>query len=387
MSNVRFLILLAAAGAIAGCQPAATETVAVKEQLRAEPTSAKVERRDIVGYTLLPGELYVPPDEDAIIKAPYSAAVQQVMTTVGQRVGKGDDLIKMSTPDVDQSYAQASANVKAAETAYANAMQTYHAATKEADQQLSQARSAEKQWRLQATQTGDASGLNQAIEARHAAELAVAQARQQASGEVLPYKQQLDQAQLAYKQARGVAKQTGISAPISGTVLEVTVSSGQQVNTGDKLIRITDLGAIKVQSDISAEQAGVVKEGKSVVVTFMGLEDKPFDGTITSVKTIPTPEGAIRYRAIIDFKNDLGLVKPGVAVKAVGVKIGEVHQVLAVPAASVTMDGTGKPMVKVLKGDKWIAVVVETGMSDGNYMEIKSGVNLGDTVQVPALTR
>ena len=358
---------MAAAAMLVGCQPAAETAVKQTEQLRvtAQPISAKVERRDIVGYTLLTGELYVPPSADVAVNAPYTAPVGQVLTSVGQRVRKGEDLIKMSTPDVDASYSQASANVKAAETAYANALQNYKAATREAEQQLAQARDSERQWRTAAAQSGDATTLNEAIAARQQAEAALMQARQQAQADLQPYKQQLDAARSTYKQNRSVMKQTAISAPISGVVTELAVTTGQQVSTGARMLRVTDLGAIKVQSDVPESAQSLIREGKDVVITFVGLEDKPFEGHVTNIKAIPSPAGTMSHRALIDFKNDDGLVKPGAVVKAVGIKMGEVHDVLAVPAAAVVYDKTGRPVVNRLVGGKWIeAQSGETRRSD-----------------------
>jgi multidrug efflux pump subunit AcrA (membrane-fusion protein) len=65
------------------------------------------------------------------------------------------------------------------------------------------------------------------------------------------------------------------------------------------------------------------------------------------------------------------------------VPTGEVRNALAVPARSVSVDETGKPIVRVLDGKTWRPAVVQTGLSDGRYIQIKSGLKEGEIVQVP----
>ena len=45
-------------------------------------------------------------------------------------------------------------------------------------------------------------------------------------------------------------------------------------------------------------------------------------------------------------------------------------------------DKEGRPTVSVLQGEQWMERVVEVGLSDGTYQEIRSGVKEGETVKV-----
>jgi multidrug efflux pump subunit AcrA (membrane-fusion protein) len=64
------------------------------------------------------------------------------------------------------------------------------------------------------------------------------------------------------------------------------------------------------------------------------------------------------------------------------VQVGEVKDVLAVPNDAIQDDRSGRPMVKVLRNGDWREAVVEVGLSDGSYTEIRGGLEEGDTVQV-----
>src|SRR5205807_8116199 len=85
--------------------------------------------------------------------------------------------------------------------------------------------------------------------------------------------------------------------------------------------------------------------------------------------------------AVIEFENKGDQVQPGMK-PAVAFRDQEVKNALAVPNEAVDKDSSGRPTVKVLRGGKWQAVAVQTGVTDGQYTQIKSGLQKGEIVQV-----
>lgn len=377
------LAILLLAGILGGCAADKTAITTKTDQLRTQPTSAKAERRNIVGYLLIDGDLYVPPTATALIRAPYTAPVQEVLKTVGQHVEKGEPVVKMSLPDQQAYLAQAQANLKAAEAAEASAKLSLGGPQRDAEKQLADARSTERTLRTQAAQGGDDSQLQQAVVARQAAEENLLLAKADVKDKMLPYDQQLEAARTTYQQAKSGARQANVTAPISGTLISLVAQPGQQLTGTTEIARVVDLSKLQVKADLTPQQAGVVNDEKSVVITFVGLEDKPINGEVTDIRTLPADANNVKRTATIDFKNDAGVVKPGMKVKSVGVKMGQVNDALSVPLLAVFHDSTGKPCVHLMKDGQWINQVVETGLSDGFAVQIKSGLNEGDTVQVP----
>src|SRR3981189_1296407 len=84
------------------------------------PRPAAVERRDIVGYVPLKGEIVTPPSAYAEVHATYSAPVDKIYTTLGANVKRGDAIVQLANPSASETYEQARQTVRAAETAYAN---------------------------------------------------------------------------------------------------------------------------------------------------------------------------------------------------------------------------------------------------------------------------
>ena len=72
----------------------------------------------------------------------------------------------------------------------------------------------------------------------------------------------------------------------------------------------------------------------------------------------------------------------GSRIRYVAVKTGEANDALSVLSDAVDQDETGKPIVNMLWQGKWMARVVEPGLSLGGYTEIKSGISVGDIVQL-----
>jgi Cu(I)/Ag(I) efflux system membrane fusion protein len=194
-----------------------------------------------------------------------------------------------------------------------------------------------------------------------------------------PYSEALTQAQQYLKDAQAGAKIASIRAPISGTVLELNAAVGQEVGKAreERAAFIVDLEALEVHVQVPA--GSDIEEGDEFVLSFNDVPNEEFDGEVSKVVTIAGGEG--ERRAVIQFRNRQGMVKPGMEPTASRI-IGEVKDVIAVPTEAVDKDDTGKPIVHVLKNGEWVPTVVDVGLSGGGYTEIKSGIAAGDTVQV-----
>jgi multidrug efflux pump subunit AcrA (membrane-fusion protein) len=263
--------------------------------------------------------------------------------------------------------------------------------------------------------------LGQATAARVAAEQALDEAIAVREAALLPLRQRLQAARVAFAETERSRKTALVRAPISGTVLALNTRPGQEVSppqeadsdaasgSGNEnaaapapplLATIVDLERLQVHAPISSNQTGAVKPGQPATLTFEALRGQTFAGRVRQITTDPAVAarggaGALlkgrratpRQIAIIGFENTQGLVKPDTARARVAITVGEERNALAVPADAVDRDQTGRPIVKVLRGGQWTPVVVEPGLSDGRYTAIRSSSGSGDlregeTIQV-----
>ncbi|MCC6728472.1 MAG: hypothetical protein IT208_03950 [Chthonomonadales bacterium] len=85
------------------------------------PEPARVAQRDIVARLVVDGETAVSPSRNPVIAAILRALVEKVDARVGEGVTEGPVLVEPSFPAVVAVLEQARRQVKAAQTAYANA--------------------------------------------------------------------------------------------------------------------------------------------------------------------------------------------------------------------------------------------------------------------------
>lgn len=373
---------------------------------RTRPAAVVAARRDITPGVSLQGDIVAPPGERADVMPPFEAPVEKVFATIGQNVKRGEVLVELDAPSTEAVLEQARARVKAAETSYANAKTQYSTDVKAAETQLDAARAAERSARKAAAApapaapvTGAEPGvtetvpaapvtssvdLEQATQSRIAAEQAVASAKAQRDTALIPFQQQLDAAREAFRQAQAGEKMTQVRAPISGTVLALNARPGETVRTDGKtpVATIVDLDELELQTPLPAEYASTVKQGMDGTLFVAEVPNEQFGARVHSIVTAPGKPGKRPgFLAILHVKNKDGLVKPGMKGRA-AIELGETRNVLAVPNDAVKTDNAGRPVVKVLRNGDWVPMVVETGITDGQYTEIKSGLKEGDTVQV-----
>jgi HlyD family secretion protein len=361
------------------------------------PEMATVTRRDIIVTLPLEGTVVAPPTARADVMAPYRAPVARVYVSVGQRVRAGEVLLELSNPSAQAAYEQARQELKAAEAAYESARRRYSAAVLTAEKRLEAARAAEKQAReaaavsVQAEPPGvgvtvqePAARLAEATQARIAAEQALLQAQAEMAEALAPYKQRLQAAQEAFREAQAGRKMAMIRSPIDGTVLALNARPGVEIGEDREtpVATIVDLNKLQVHAPLDPDEANSIRPGTPVTLTFQELPGQQFEGTVTRITTEPPrPLGGQRYVAIIEFQNTQGLVKPDMKA-TVSVRVAEARNVLAVPSSAVDRDKSGRPVVEVLRNGRWQRVVVEPGLSDGRYTAIRSGLNPGETVKV-----
>jgi len=382
------LIVLAAA---AGCNQNGQVNAANNSP---QPQPATVTRRDIVGQIPLGGEIVVPPSAKADVLPPFRTTVEKVDKAVGDNVSRGDVLVQLSLPSAEQYHAQTKAALQQAETDYANAKNQYQAAVTAAQKQLDAARATANAAQQNSTTTFSPNGSVTTTTNPNApatptgasadlssAQSALQQAQTDYAANMLPYKQRLDEARANNAQARASEKQGYVRSPITGTIITLNAQAGKEVGQDAKqpIATVVDLSAIQVQAPMDANQASFVKKDMDVNLTFDELPGKTYTGRIAQITTNPTTK---QYVAVIQFKNRDAQVKPGMHPHA-GILTGQkAENALAVPAAAVDRSSDGKWTVQVQRNGKWETVSVEVGVTDGQFTQIKSGVNEGETVKV-----
>ena len=214
-----------------------------------------------------------------------------------------------------------------------------------------------------------------------------------------------DQAQQAYSAANkrydivktgttrgfGNAANTMIRATVSGMVLDVPVEVGNQViesnnfNEGTTIAAIADIEKMIFEGKVDESEVGKISEDLPLEITIGAIENKIFDAVLDYIAPKGKEEnGAIQFEIKGTLnKQDTVFIRAGLSANA-SIILGRADSVLAVKEALVQFDDITKlPFVEIEKGDQQFERKdVELGISDGIFVEIKSGISKDDKIKV-----
>ncbi len=180
-----------------------------------------------------------------------------------------------------------------------------------------------------------------------------------------------------------------ITAPISGQVVSKDVLSGDTISRDSttKLCTIYDLSAVTFEMQVDELDVMKVKVGQKVNITADALEGVTFTGEVTNISLESTTnEGVTQYPVTVKI-NEVGDLLPGMNVTG-EIILDEVTNVLAIPSDALMRGDVvyvKDPAVTEAVGDVpagFKEVKVETGLTDGDYIEIKSGLTGEEEVYV-----
>lgn len=261
-------------------------------------------------------------DESVVIAPEIAGRVVALGFKEGERVSKGQELVKLDTAILDAELKQAQADLSLSRDTF------------QRNQSLVQ--------RGAGTQVA----LEQAT-----AQLATNEARVQ-----------LAQAKMA---------QSTIVAPFNGVVGLRSVGVGDYVSVGKQLITLTNIDPIKVDFRVPEIFLSRVKVGQPIQVRVDAVQGRDFAGTIFAIDPVVDVNGrAIRLRAAVP-NADL-VLKPGLFARIV-IVVDQRENALVIPETAVVPDGVGK-VVYVVEDGKAKRVSVEIGKRLPGKVEIAKGL-------------
>ncbi len=208
--------------------------------------------------------------------------------------------------------------------------------------------------------------------------------------EIEKAKDSMEDAQLSLDNLNETLKNYTVTAPIDGTVIRKVKKAGESVSNGDTLVMIYDLSYLTVTLAIDELDIKTVAVGQRASVTADAVEGTVFDGVVTRVGVNGTTSGGVTTYPV-DIRIDVtdGLL-PGMNVDIV-ITVQEVTDALTIPVDAV--ERNNRVLVKTADGstgenapEGYKYVTVELGMSDEDYVEIRSGLSEGDTVSYVSKT-
>ena len=188
-------------------------------------------------------------------------------------------------------------------------------------------------------------------------------------------------AQTALQTAEKNLNATQLVSPIDGTVTSLTANVGDQVSTSS-IITAADLNQpYTIDAYFDAEDWSKVKAGEDAEVTFDILPDDTYNATVTMVyPELDTSSNSSLVHAIVKLKDTLKTGLPSGTSASVDVIGGRAENAVLVPVEALHQIEDGRYTAFVMQNGSPRLRVVDVGLQDITYAEIKSGVKQGDVV-------
>lgn len=189
--------------------------------------------------------------------------------------------------------------------------------------------------------------------------------------------------QKAVNQLKEQLNKTIVTAPFSGTIDDVITEQGSVVSQGQsQLFRIVSLKDMYIETDVPERFISDIVVGKNVIVEFPIL-GKTMDAKIRQAGNFINPANRT-FKVEIAVPNDNKQIKPNLTAK---LKINDYtnNKAILIPQSIISENAEGQQYVytitdKAANKGKAKRVFIETGKTQGDFIEVLSGIENGNEI-------
>lgn len=323
--------------------------------------------------------------DEVTVSSEAEGRVEQVMADVGDRVGKGQVLARVSPVElqltVDQQQAalrQSRARLGLSEdegelkdVRQAAEVKKAAADLSDAEQRYKRAQSLLETGVIPRQQYDEAEARYKAAKATY--DLAMQQ--------VENLRASMQQTQAALNLANKRLRDTQIRAPFAGHVKTREVTVGQYLKVQTPVMTIVDVDPLRVRLNVPEKMSPWVRVGREVKLSLEAFPGREFTGRISRINpSVEEKNRTFEIEALV--ANRSGELKPGSFVKAT-IQSDKVDQILAIPYNAATyLFGAYK--VFVVQGKTVKEREVKLGDRLGDLVEIIEGLRADERIAINA---
>ncbi|WP_348661109.1 efflux RND transporter periplasmic adaptor subunit [Croceibacter atlanticus] len=270
--------------------------------------------------------------QNIVISPEYNGLLERIYVKEGQRVNKGQLLAKIDDGGISQQLAQMETQLALAKTTF------------------------ERRQRLWEQNIGS--------------EIEYLQAKAQYEGQ-----------QNSVAQMRSQVGKTTIRAPFSGTIEDVIAEQGTVVASGQtQIMRLVSLEDMYIEAEIPEDYLTSVSENTPVTINFPIL-NKTVDSKVRQASNYISPTNRT-FRIEVAVPNKDKSIKPNLTAR---LKINDYtsEKALLIPLSVISENADGEQYVYIAEGEDTPVAkrqIIETGRSQGQNIEVLSGLSNGDFV-------
>jgi membrane fusion protein (multidrug efflux system) len=283
-------------------------------------------------------------NEDATLSTEAAGTVAELRAREGDRVARGDILVRLEPTKAELA-------VRQAEAGLAQARANFERARSEL---------ARKQILLDDRTI--AQGTFDAFKAQHDAAAAA-----------------VDGADSALALARQHLEDMTIAAPFAGVIKARSISVGEYVRPADPLLELIQIDPLKLSFEVPEKHAARLRVGQKVTTAVSALPGASFEGRVRTIfPALDIQSRTVRVEA--EVPNPEHRLKPGFYASVV-VPLAPMPGELVIPHAAL-LRREGIESVMVVRGDRAEAVTVVVGAESDDQVSIVSGLSPSDRVIV-----
>ncbi|HZU66755.1 MAG TPA: efflux RND transporter periplasmic adaptor subunit [Ktedonobacteraceae bacterium] len=356
-----------------------------------------------------------------------SGQIQAIYVHVGEQVKQGQKLAQLSSTSLQDAVSQAQASLNAAEASLSSA-ETSEGNT-DAQQSIALAIAYDNEQNALNTCTTE---KNPPANCQQLAEDQYQQARysayaaeSSAANQVTSAENQVSNAEAALKTAQDNLQAATLTAPHAGIIAAINGMVGEQAGSGGSgsssssssssaFIVLLDMSSLSITVQVNEADIAGVQVGQPAVFTVAAYPSQTFRASVASIDIQgQTTSSVVTYPVTLAVDNQSlnnAHIYPGMTA-TVDITTAERIGTLLVPAAALSFSttaiqngeltaaqiralvagasssgsasaGGSRGIVVELKNGKLVPVLVTTGLSNGQYTEILSGLNPGDKVVI-----
>lgn len=175
--------------------------------------------------------------------------------------------------------------------------------------------------------------------------------------------------------------ETELRAPFDGIVGLRMISEGAIANTQTKIVRLVKISPLKIEFSIPERYTGEVFPGFPISFNIDGFENS-FNAKVYAIDPkVDINTRTILVRALYLNKNEE--LKPG-RFASVRARLSQIENAVSIPTEAVIPEMDGEK-VYIFKNGKAMERKVTTGLRTESLIQIKSGLDFGDTLLTTAI--
>lgn len=175
------------------------------------------------------------------------------------------------------------------------------------------------------------------------------------------------------------AELTSFYSNEEGYITNMNIKEGDYVMDGGSIVTLADLSTIWAEAQVYTSQYAAIDMGAAVTVQIPDLDNMILKGSITFINPEINPDTRINLIRVV-LPNKGNLLKPGMP--AYVYLQNRPHKGISLPIDAVIRNANGASIWVNTGHNTFISKMVETGLENGNTIEVLSGIEDGEAVVI-----